>query len=278
MFDFQAGDSGAADNSVMNTMKSMNNIDSLKSNPINCPLVITGMSHEMRTHMNAIVAFSYLMKENCSNTAESDEFSMMILKSCEQLIGIFDSFLDSALIDVCSSDNYARSCNLDNLLEDLLPEFRDALKKQGSDVPELIFDTECVKKDLILIDKNKIFRILRCLFQNSLKTTTEGFIKIGYYYENEVLAFYIHDSGQGYFKCKEFLHTKNLNESLLIHNDVQTAINMTLATKLIQILGGSIRIERIGTTGTGICFTVPVKTAVNPNINNNINVNAMIAI
>ena len=40
-------------------------MNSMKNNMINCPTILTGMSHEMRTHMNAIVAFSFLMKENC---------------------------------------------------------------------------------------------------------------------------------------------------------------------------------------------------------------------
>jgi K+-sensing histidine kinase KdpD len=278
MFDLQTSDSGAADNSVMNIVKKTNRIDSLKSNPVNCPIVLTGMSHEMRTHMNAIVAFSFLMKDNCTNTSESDEFSKMILKSCEQMIGIFDSFLDSALIDVSSSGNNARSCKIENLLDDLVPEFRDMLKKQGAVVPELLFDLECGNPDVILLDKNKIFKVLRCLFQNSLKTTTEGFIKIGYCLENENVTFHVHDTGNGYFRCKEFLHTEDLNESLIIHNDVQTAINITLAKKLIKILGGSIRIECVGALGTGIYFSVPVKTIITPKVNDNKNINTMIAI
>ena len=69
-------------------MKSSNN------KMINCPTVLTGMSHEMRTHMNAIVAFSFLMKDDCCNNSDREEFSSQILASCEQLIGLFDSFLD----------------------------------------------------------------------------------------------------------------------------------------------------------------------------------------
>ena len=80
-----------------------NDMDSSKNNMINCPTVLTGMSHEMRTHMNAIVAFSFLMKDNCCNNSEREEFSNQILNSCEQLIGLFDSFLDSAIIDTGNS-------------------------------------------------------------------------------------------------------------------------------------------------------------------------------
>ena len=130
----------------------------------------------------------------------------------------------------------------------------------------------------ILIDKNKINRILRCLFQNSIKNTKSGYIKIGYFLREDKVNFYILDSGQGYFKCKEFLQTNDLNESLILHNDTYTAVNMTLAKKLIQMLDGTFFIECNGLTGTGIYFSVPAKFVVSSNININKYLNTMIAI
>ena len=50
-------------------------MNSEMNNMINCPTVLTGMSHEMRTHMNAIVAFSFLMKDSGCNNSEREEFS-----------------------------------------------------------------------------------------------------------------------------------------------------------------------------------------------------------
>ena len=64
MFDFQENKSDEdckPQGRVRDMEKGMN---SFKNNMINCPTLIAGMSHEMRTHMNAIVAFSYLMKED----------------------------------------------------------------------------------------------------------------------------------------------------------------------------------------------------------------------
>ena len=37
------------------------------SNILNCPEIITGLSHEVRTYMNSIVAFSFLQStDNCN--------------------------------------------------------------------------------------------------------------------------------------------------------------------------------------------------------------------
>jgi hypothetical protein len=47
-------------------------------NMINCPTILTGMSHEMRTHMNSIVAFSFLMNNGVCGDGERKEYSNQI--------------------------------------------------------------------------------------------------------------------------------------------------------------------------------------------------------
>jgi signal transduction histidine kinase len=245
---------------------------------INCPTVLTGISHEMRTHMNAIVAFSFLMKDNHCNNSEREEFSNQILSSCEQLIGLFDSFLDSAILDTGNSKADSKICRIDSFMDELLSEFRDELRREGHTDLELVTEIQFSDSIEVVIDRNKIFRIIRSLFQNSLKNTKSGYIKIGYFFREDKINFYILDSGQGYFKCKEFLQSEDLNESLILHNDTYSAINITLAKKLIQMLGGTAFIECNGLTGTGFYFSVPAKQAVNTGINFNNYLNTMIAI
>jgi len=279
MFDLTVNnDTATFENSDFSGKEKSESMNSLRSNLISCPALLTGMSHEMRTHMNAIVAFSFLMKESGGNNPESEELSNHILSSCEQLIGLFDSFLDAAIIDTGISNSYSKICRKDNILDDLLSEFRESIYKAGHADVELISEFQVSDSDEVLIDTNRVFRVIRSLFQNSIKNTKSGYIKIGYLFRNDMVNFHVIDSGQGYFKCKEFLQTEDLNESLTKYNDTYIAINLTLAKKLIQILGGTIKVECNGLAGTGIYFTVPVKTIVKSDINNNRYINSMIAI
>jgi K+-sensing histidine kinase KdpD len=245
---------------------------------IKCPTILTGMSHEVRTHMNAIVAFSYLMNKNCSNELEREEFSNQILASCEQLIGLLDNFLDSAIIESGSQKADLRICKLNNIIDELLSEFRETLKRDDQQDVVLVTENSFPDSNEISIDSDRVFRVIRILFQNALKNTKSGYIKIGYYFRDNKVTFYVLDSGQGYFKCKEFLHTEDLNESLAKYNDTVSAINITLAKKLIQILGGSVWIECNGLTGAGIYFSIPIKATETSDININKYVNSMIAI
>src|SRR5450759_4549688 len=149
------------------------------------------MSHEMRTHMNAIVAFSFLMKDNCCNNSDREEFSSQILTACEQLISLFDSFLDSAIIDTGNSKADSKICKLDNMLDDLLTEFRETIRKEGHKDLELITEIQYTNSTEVFIDKNRVFRVIRSLFQNSIKNTKSGYIKIGYYFRDDKVTFYI---------------------------------------------------------------------------------------
>jgi K+-sensing histidine kinase KdpD len=252
--------------------------NSSETKMINCPTVLTGISHEMRTHMNAIVAFSFLMKDSYSDNSEREEFSKQILSSCEQLISLFDSFLDSAIIDTGNSKADSKIYRLDSFMDELLAEFREELRRDGHTEVELVTETQFSDPTEISVDRNKIYRIVRSLFQNALKNTKSGYIKIGYFFREEKINFYILDSGQGYFKCKEFLQTEDLNKSLALHNDTYSAINITLAKKLIHMLGGTTCIECNGLTGTGIYFSIPAKQVINSGINLNTYLNTMIAI
>ncbi|MBK9390208.1 MAG: HAMP domain-containing histidine kinase [Bacteroidetes bacterium] len=224
------------------------------------PSVLNGMSHEMRTQMNAIVAFSFLLKDSTLIESEKEEFINQIYFTCEKLISLFENYLESAVVDTGGSTNDIVNCNMNNLLDQLIAEFREILQKSGKNNIELITETQFSGTNEICIDKNKIFRLIRCLFHNSLQNTNSGYIKIGYYNTDNEITFYVLDSGQGYSKTREFLHTNDLSDSLGRYQDLSSAINLSLAKKLIQVLHGSFSIRGNGTSGTGIYFTVPVIT------------------
>jgi K+-sensing histidine kinase KdpD len=247
-------------------------------NMINCPTLLTGMSHEMRTHMNSIVAFSFLMNNNGFNESEKEEFSNHILSSCEQLMYLFDNFLDSAIIDAGNSRTDLRKCKISNILDDLLSEFRVVLKREEHKDIVLILENQLSDQTEVFIDSERASRVIRSLFQNALSNTKSGYIKIGYYFRDSNLIFYVLDSGQGYLKCKEFLQTDNLNDSLRRHNDTCSALNLTLAKKLILLMGGRVWIESNGTAGAGMYFLIPVREACSSNAIQTNYLNSKIAI
>ncbi len=230
---------------------------------ISCPSILAGMSREMRTQMNIIVAFSFLLnkKEYCDE--EREEFNNHIYSSCEQIIAMFDNFLDSAVIDTGNSKTEAGICDPDKAFNELFSEFREILKQDRYRDVILVPESQFLGNPEYIMDINRLTRVIRNLFQNALSNTKSGYIKAGYYFRDDKLTFFVLDTGQGYFKCKEFLHSLDMNQSLIRFNDTATAVNIDLTRKLIQMMNGSIWIESNGLTGSGIYFSVPVTVAAN---------------
>jgi len=233
----------------------------ISKNIINCPTLLSGMSHEVRTYMNSIVAFSFLMNSNNYTDEEKKEFSNQILNSCEQLIFLFDNFFDSAIIDTGNFKSELKQCNLNVLIEDLMSEIREIMKRNDSKNLVLILENPVHVKEEILIDTIRVIRVLRNLFQNAVCNTKSGYIKIGYRLNESELVFYVKDTGNGFQKSADFLLADDLQEALQKYNDAASAINLTVAKKMVELMGGNIWIETNGNSGSALYFSIPVKIA-----------------
>lgn len=278
MFEIQGNSISAGDNRGINIRQQDKGDNPFSKTFAFHTSVLNGMSHEMRTRMNAIISFAYLLKDKSLIDPERDEFINQIYITCEQMIELFENYLESAIVETGISENDEISCNQNNLLDSLLSEFREVLRNGRKDDIELVTEIQFSELPDIFIDKTRIYRVLRCLFQNSLQNTDSGYIKIGYLSSENEITFYVLDSGQGYLKTREFLHTNNLTDSLSKYHDLSSAVSITLAKKLIQFLRGSYTIKCNGTSGTGIYFSIPVRRHPKTGITINKYVNTMIKI
>jgi K+-sensing histidine kinase KdpD len=263
MFDISAHSKGTAGESGQIRKDAVNITESFDQNIMFCPSILTGMSREMRTEMNAIVAFSFLLNKKEYGDDEREEFSQHIYNSCEKIISLIDNFLDFAIIDTGNSKTESGICSQFEVIDDLFSEFREQLKQERYKDVILVSDSQTVLNAEYLIDMNRVIRVIRNLFQIALSNTKSGYIRVGYDLRNGCFAFHISDSGQGYFKCREFLQSQDMAQSLSRFNDTFTAVNIALARKLVQMMEGSIRIECNGFSGSGIYFSVPVSKSLN---------------
>jgi K+-sensing histidine kinase KdpD len=221
--------------------------------------LLTGMSHEMRSHMNSIVGFSSLMERNCQQNSENREYNNLILNSCNRLISLFQNYLDSAMLETVNSQVKPMKCSIGSIVENSFSEFREIMALENKNGIVLLSEEYLNDRSEILIDYSKVNRILLCLFQNALNNTKSGYIKLGYYLSDRNVTFYILDTGQDYSQSREFLYTNDMDKSLTKYFDTTTAINIILAKKSVQVLGGKIWIDSNEVIGTGVYFSVPYK-------------------
>jgi len=263
MFDLSENNKGESGRSGSGIREIRRNSESFSQVISGCPSILTGLSREMRTQMNAIVAFTFLLNKKEYGEDEREEFSNQIYSSCEQIIAMFDDFLDSAIIDAGNIGSEPAVCNPDEMFGALFSEFNETLRKNKYKDIILVHDSPPFQNSYYLIDANRLARVIRNLFRIALVNTKSGYIKAGYDIRKDKLTFFLLDSGQGYVKCREFLQSHDMNQSLSKFNDTFTAVSMVLTRKLVQMMEGSIWIESNGFSGSSTYFSVPVICASN---------------
>lgn len=263
MFDLSENSKGESGTSGSGIRETGRRAESFSQVIGGCPSVLTGLSREMRTQMNAIVAFTFLLNKKEYGEEEREEFSNQIYSSCEQIITMFDDFFDSAIIDTGTTVSEPAVCNPDEMFGALYSEFSETLKKNKYKDIILVHDSPPFQNSYYLIDANRVTKVIRNLFRIALVNTKSGYIKAGYDIRNDKLTCFMLDSGQGYVKCREFLQSHDMNQSLSRFNDTFTAVSMGLTRKLLQMMEGSLWIERNGLSGSATYFSVPVICASN---------------
>ncbi len=228
---------------------------------IHSTTLLTGLSHEMRTHMNSIISFSFLLNNKNYTDEERVEFSNYILSSCEQLMFLFDNFFDSAIIDTGNSKAEPKLCNIGSIFNELISEVRAIMTRHNYEDLVLIIEDQIDDQEEVYIDTYRVIRVLRNLFLNAVNNTKKGYIKIGSKLSGNELVFYVIDTGCGYQKNTEIINSDDLQAMLLKYNDTPAVVNMLVVKKLAKILCGKIWIESTGVSGSAVYFSVPVKKA-----------------
>ncbi|MDT8401574.1 MAG: HAMP domain-containing sensor histidine kinase [Bacteroidales bacterium] len=223
---------------------------------LNTPSILTGLSHEVRTYMNSIVAFTFLSNNDNCTVEQRDEYNRHIMDSCDQLITLFDNFLDSALIDSDIPRSTVTNCKLKELLTDLLDDINNSISRFDKKKITLLLDKRS-GDDSIYIDKEKINRVLKNLFFNAFENTESGYIKLGYTRKKNRVEFYVIDSGNGYTKNRELLSCENITRYLGKHQNTFNTVSFILSRKLIESMNGELWIRPNEGNGTAMYFSVP---------------------
>lgn len=226
---------------------------------INKPNILAGVSHEVRTQMNSIVAFSYLINNERFSDTERREFSEQIITSCEQLIGLFENFFDTAALESGSARESLRETDITRVFESLTSDFRVYMRKKGRDNVVLIQEDNLPDRLMLKIDTARTTRIVSNLFRNALDNTFSGFIKVGCTYSDETITFYVKDSGQGYPRSSDLLLSDNPEIQHSDSQDTYSAMNLILARNLILAMDGKIRVEANESGGSSVYVSLPAK-------------------
>ncbi len=237
-------------------------LESKKSNSLKS-IFLANMSHEIRTPLNSIVGFSEVLIDDVEEISETNQrFIKFINTSAKHLSELINNILDYSKIESGDSDLdlIYEKFTINELLDELKDIFIETNQIKNVDLVELIFETRNVD-DFIITDFLRLKQVLYNLLSNAIKFTESGHIRVGSIIKDNVITFFVEDSGIGIPKNKigiifdKFVQVDTSSKKQ--YNG--TGLGLSISKSIVNILDGNIWVDSIENEGSTFFFTLPIE-------------------
>ncbi len=228
---------------------------------------LANMSHEIRNPLNTILGFTELL-ERKKNIPEDrkEKYIKSINVSGRSLLRLINDIIDIAKIEAGQLELNFSVCELNSLIDDLEAFFNMDLKNKSNTAVELIVEKDVKGRDYsIQTDVVRLRQVFNNLVHNALKFTDEGYVKIGYKIEEDVVEFYVEDTGVGIPEDKlndVFDRFKQVESSRTEFGG--TGLGLAISKNLVELLGGKISATSELDKGSRFSFFLPIEEPEKP--------------
>ncbi len=227
------------------------------------------MSHEIRTPMNGVLGMASLLNET-SLTKEQQEYATTIINSGEALLTIINDILDFSKIE---SGNFVldnHDFDLRQCVEDVMDLFASKAAKINL---ELVYYIDKSVPARIFGDSHRLRQILINLIGNAVKFTSQGevltAIDVIQIAKNDLeIGFKIKDTGIGIRadKISKLFKAFSQTDSSTTREYGGTGLGLVISRHLVELMGGSIKVESVEGKGTEFHFNIKCKACLPPPI------------
>jgi signal transduction histidine kinase/CheY-like chemotaxis protein/purine-cytosine permease-like protein len=216
---------------------------------------VVGLSHELRSPLNAISGYAQLLEQDSSLNAKPRDQVRVVRRSADHLSGLIDGILDISKIEAGRLYLSRDEVRLSDFLDQLVGMFRLQAAAKAID---FVFKRPAVLPVVVYADEKRLRQILINLLSNAIKFTQRGSVHFVVQYRSPVAEFEVVDTGPG-------IQTDDLERIFAPFErgalgasqpQTGTGLGLTISRLLAGVMGGDIKVS--STVGIGSTFRVKI--------------------
>ena len=218
------------------------------------------MSHELRTPLNGVVGLAGLLADTRLTSAQG-AYVAGIRSSGQALMGVIGGILDFSKIEAGTLTIEPADFEPAEVIGEVCALLAPAVAEKGL---ELVASVDAAVPDFAYADSGPIRQVLTNLAGNAVKFTDAGeiVIRLSLVRGNaRHLRFDVTDAGPGIEAgARPFEPFWQADSSMTRHHG-GTGLGLTIAQRMVELMGGRLRYERASAGGSHFWFTIPFEEA-----------------
>ena len=219
------------------------------------------MSHEIRTHISAIIGLLELAATNKNQQDDITESIQIPYESALSLMGLIGDILDMAKIESGKLELVPEWVKSNELATPVVRLFEGLAKQKGI---SLHYHLNAIHPDEIYIDVFRLRQVISNLLNNAIKFTSEGTIEVIINYlpqnhEENILRIIISDTGMGIEENRQELIFSPYTQAESSSKHKGTGLGLAICKQLISMMNGTITLYSQLGHGTQFLIDIPVK-------------------